>query len=400
MKEHDRRYTTSETGHREPTVRADALTQALIDAMRAPTALVDSGGTIVAVNAAWSTGARDRAGLDETCGVGANYLEVCERASGPCSEEALLVAEGLREVLAGTRDEFDLEYPCHGPHTQAWYQVHVTPVRTPGARPYLAVMSHEDITERILAGLRQNELTAEVEREVDHRTQELREANDALDAFAAAVSHDLRAPVRHILGFLELLSRRLGDGRVDATEARLLDLSTRAAGRLNVMIEQLLALSRSSGQSAVREPVRLNDLIQQAWANLTMERADRQITFRVADLPTVQGDAQLLCLAFENLLTNAIKYTARREQAVVEVGYIHGTHEDVVFVRDNGAGFNPKYAHKLFGAFQRLHRESDFSGIGLGLTNVKRIVTRHGGRVWADGHEGRGATFYVALPRD
>ena len=165
------------------------------------------------------------------------------------------------------------------------------------------------------------------------------------------------------------------------------------------LIDDLLAFSRMSRASLESAPVDLGTLVAEVRSQLVRETTGRSIEWRVGPLPTVAGDRGMLRLVFTNLLSNAVKYTGQRAEASIEIGVEPRENEDVVFVRDNGVGFDMKYEHKLFGVFQRLHRDDEFEGTGIGLATVRRIVDRHGGRTWAEGAIDRGATFYLALPR-
>ncbi len=373
------------------------LPQALLDALSTATCVVDPQGTIVAVNAAWLAFMGRGGGQAHRCGVGANYLQVCDAASPAVPSEALDLAAGLRGVLRGTLPAFSLEYPCHSPERRAWYLARVTPVAGRGALPSHAVVVHEEVSARKRAEERQRDLTAEVEAAVGTRTAALQDANHELDLFASTLAHDLRAPVRHVTGFLNLLRRERGVQQTERERTLHAHLDA-AADRMSRMIERLLALSRTSSARLDFGPVHLNALVEQVWGSLANGREGRDVVFLMEDLPCVQGDRDLLTLVFENLLSNATKYTRGTECARVELSCARQRDAWVITVRDNGAGFDPKYAPRLFTAFSRLHRQEDFEGIGMGLLNVKRIVERHGGRVWAHGQVGCGAAFHVLLP--
>ncbi len=248
--------------------------------------------------------------------------------------------------------------------------------------------------ERSASEDRYRRLSEELEVRVRERTAEL-------ESFAYSVSHDLRAPLRNISGFAELLNKHLL-GRIDAGHARYLDLVTRESIRLGQLIDSLLAFSRLGRADLRISRCDLSAILTAVREELRPAVADREIDWRLAPLPLVEGDPTLLRQVFANLLGNAVKFTRGRNPALIEVGTLPaqaGAAEIVVFFRDNGAGFDPKYTDKLFGVFQRLHRATDFEGTGIGLANVRRIVLRHGGRVWAEGRSGQGATFYVALPQ-
>jgi len=239
---------------------------------------------------------------------------------------------------------------------------------------------------------------AELEVRVRERTEELHASNKELEAFSYSVSHDLRAPLRHITGFATLLEQHAG-ASLDAQGSRYLTTITEAAARMATLIDDLLAFSRMGRASLSKSRVDLAQLVRDARAEASADVNGRRIDWEVHDLPSVEGDPALLRPVMVNLLSNAIKYTSTRDEARIEVGAEAKPGEVVIFVRDNGVGFDMAYAHKLFGVFQRLHRADEFSGTGIGLANVRRIVQRHGGRTWAEGAVGCGATFYFSLPR-
>ncbi|MCP5151609.1 MAG: PAS-domain containing protein [Ectothiorhodospiraceae bacterium] len=257
-----------------------------------------------------------------------------------------------------------------------------------------------DITDRRRTEVALREFNERLEAQVAARTAELADANRELEAFAYSVAHDLRAPLRHIGGFARLLTEHLGDG-VDAEAARWLAVIGASAERMDHLVDGLLSLSRVGRTSLRGRMVQVEPLVNAVWEELAPEREGRDVRLRVDGLPPVYGDPTLLRQVFANLLGNAVKFTRRCPHATVHVGAGHageGAGEHVLFVRDDGVGFEPDYAEKLFGVFQRLHGQDDFEGTGIGLAIVQRIVARHGGRVWADGAPERGATVYVALP--
>ena len=232
------------------------------------------------------------------------------------------------------------------------------------------------------------------------RAQELDAANQELEAFAYSVSHDMRAPLRHIDGFVHLLADREVE-RLDPTSRHYMESIVQATGKMARLIDDLLTLSRSARADMQWHHVDLDELIPIVQQEVLSGVLDRNIEWQIASLPAVAGDSSLLRQVWVNLLSNAVKYTAPREQALIEIGVVaqeqDSTGEVTVFVRDNGVGFDPQYADKLFGVFQRLHQADEFEGTGIGLALVQRIVRRHGGRVWAEGKVNGGATFYLTL---
>jgi signal transduction histidine kinase len=223
-------------------------------------------------------------------------------------------------------------------------------------------------------------------------------ANEELEAFAYSVSHDLRTPVRHLTSFAHLLRTTLG-ARLDEKSARYLGVMDQAASRMTTLIDAILDLSRTSQQPLHLRVVDLGAVVTSVRELLEPEAFDRQVTWTIGPLPLVMGDLGLLRQVMENLFSNALKYTAPREEAHVKVWAEESPYDWRIFVRDNGVGFDPNYTHKLFGVFQRLHRQEEFEGNGVGLANVRRVITRHGGLVTAEGVVGQGATFSFTLPK-
>jgi PAS domain S-box-containing protein len=232
---------------------------------------------------------------------------------------------------------------------------------------------------------------------LEQYADEVSAANHELEAFSYSVSHDLRAPLRHVTGFAALLQREAGE-TLSEQGRRYLHTIVDAATRMGRLIDDLLAFSRVGRSPVVARRIDLGDLARDVQREIAAEANGRQIAWTLQPLPCAEGDPALLRLVFVNLLSNAVKYTSTRERAEIEVGAASAKGEAVVFVRDNGVGFDPQYAHKLFGVFQRLHSAEEFDGTGIGLANVRRIVQRHGGRTWAEGAIDRGATFYFSLP--
>jgi signal transduction histidine kinase len=241
---------------------------------------------------------------------------------------------------------------------------------------------------------------SELEARVRARTAELETVNGELEAFSYSVSHDLRAPLRHVAGFAELLTEHAGPSLDDQGRKYIATINT-AARKMATLIDDLLGFSRIGRTALNRQQVGLDRVVEAARREVMTQgpAGSRPVRWQMAPLPEIHGDPALLHQVFLNLFSNAIKYSSTREETCIEVGTLPGNPgEAVVYVRDNGVGFDMKYVDKLFGVFQRLHRASEFEGTGIGLANIKRIVTRHGGRVWAEAVLNQGATFYLALP--
>jgi PAS domain S-box-containing protein len=286
-----------------------------------------------------------------------------------------------------------------------WFLARAIPVRDAGGRIVRWFGTSTDIDDewRTVEDLRRAEeeirhLNADLEHRVRERTTQLQEANKELESFSYSVSHDLRAPLRHITGFSQLLERRVG-GSLDEVSRNYLKTIHSAAQQGGTLVDDLLAFSRMGRAEMRQAPVDLQTLAQEVRRELEADAAGREVEWRVGELPPVEADPSLLRQVLRNLFGNALKYTRPKAHAVIEVGARESGGEVELWVRDNGVGFEMQYVDKLFGVFQRLHTAEQFEGTGIGLANVRRIVSRHGGRTWAEGAVGQGATFHFTLPQ-
>lgn len=272
----------------------------------------------------------------------------------------------------------------------------VIPIRLGGRFVFSAFV--RDITERKKAEEEIRGLNANLERRVVERTRELAAANEELEAFAYSVSHDLHAPLRSLDGFVQLL-RRNSASVLNESGRQCLDLISNAARQMGVLIDDLLAFSRMGRTEMRRTRVNMDQLVAEVIAEMGGDTEGRQIEWKIQALPEAEADRPMLKLVWVNLISNAVKYTRQRERAVIEISGRQSSPDTLEYmVRDNGAGFDMGYVGKLFRVFERLHDASEFEGAGIGLANVHRIVTRHGGRTWAEGKVNEGATFYFTLP--
>ena len=358
--------------------------QMILQAVREPIALLDHNLRTLLVNAAFS----ELYGVSEESR--AEYLE--DLGQGAWADEVLL--QRLRDVLSRDRELWDFELTQRTiDSVERHVVINARRLQQQDSESPVLLLTVSDVTARALVEQQVKELNHQLEGKV----AQISDVNRELEAFSYSVSHDLRAPLRHITAFAQKLEDHLG-ADVDSTSRHYLSVIRDASFRMAQLIEDLLVFSRL-GRGALRlQAVDMKALVEETCALAESEAPGRRIIWRIDALPIVVGDENMLRTVWQNLIGNAVKYTGQREIAHVDVSVRQSDGGDYEFtVADDGAGFDMRYVDKLFGVFQRLHKASEFPGNGIGLANVRRIVMRHGGRVWAEGEPGRGARFHFTL---
>jgi PAS domain S-box-containing protein len=365
--------------------RAVLRSQLIFQAVREPIALFDEDLNSLLVNNAFS----------ELYGIDADQRSVSLAQIGEGAWHDSVLLQRLKDVLLRDRELWDydmIQRTVDGMDRHVVINARRLQKLDTDAPTLLLTVS--DVTTRALAEQQVNDLN----RQLEGKVAQISDVNRELEAFSYSVSHDLRAPLRHISGFARKLEQHLGD-RVDDKASHYIEVIGSSAQRMALLIDDLLVFSRL-GRGALRlQAVDMQSLVDEARALAESGVQDRRIVWTIKPLPMVIGDENMLRTVWQNLLGNAVKYTGHCEVAQIEVSSTQGRHGEYQFtVSDNGAGFDMQYADKLFGVFQRLHRASEFPGNGIGLANVRRIVARHGGRVWAEAEPGHGAHFHFSLP--
>jgi len=277
-----------------------------------------------------------------------------------------------------------------------WIESNGAPLRDKNGALRGGVVAFRDITQKKEAELEIRKLNENLEERIAQRTAQLETANHELESFSYSVSHDLRAPLRRILGFAGAFMEEFS-ATLDPQALHYVQRIQEGIQRMNLLVNELLNLARTGQRSLRVELTALNSVVEEIISLLAAETAGRDVQWKIGSLPSLECDPVLVRQVFQNLLSNAIKYSRPRPHTIIEIGHTQDKGQQVIFVRDNGVGFNMQYADKLFGVFQRLHRDEDFEGTGVGLATVHRIVQKHGGRIWAEAELDRGATFYFTL---
>lgn len=362
----------------------------LADAMPQIVWTADPEGRIDYLNRRWY----DFTGLREDPGTNESYFQFMH-------EEDRLPCIGAWNEAVASGQSFQAECRLRENHSgdYRWHLVRAVPIRDEQDRLVSWFGTCTDIDAQKRAEGEVRELNTALERRVSERTAQLQTANKELEAFSYSVSHDLRAPLRSIDAFSQLVREDYQD-KLDEQGKQYLEIVGESSRHMGQLIDDLLHLSRVTRSEIRRRPVDLSALARQVFAGLKQLEPKRAMEIIIAPDLQTEGDERLLRIALENLINNAWKFTAKQPRPRIEVGHeIQGT-ETVFFVRDNGAGFDMAYANKLFGAFQRLHSTTEFPGHGIGLATVQRIISRHGGRIWASAVVNQGATFYFTIPRE
>jgi signal transduction histidine kinase len=395
----EQRRTDSETELRRASERALAV----VHTVREPIVLLDAQMRVLMRNAAFGELYADTAETEAVADSDADGLVRLEDIGHGAWRDPV-IRQRLTEVLVRGRELWDFEHVQRTADGLARTMLlNARRMQLPDRPDDVALLTVSDISAQKAA----QKSIGDLNRQLEGKVAQVTEVNRELEAFSYSVSHDLRAPLRHVAGFADKLSRHLGEG-LDEKGAHYIEVIGGSARRMSTLIDDLLVYSRLGRNAMKLQAVDMQSLVQETRAVLDANRQSdiedglaqaHRIEWRIGPMPVLVGDENMLRQVWLNLLGNAVKYSAKREPAVVEVAYdVDAQGEHHFSVRDNGVGFDMDYAGKLFGVFQRLHKASDYPGTGIGLASVRRVVARHGGRVWAESAPDQGSTFHFVLP--
>ncbi len=365
--------------------RVDA--DSVLDALDANIAVVDANGIIRRVNRAWQRFARENDAHGDF--LNQSYLAACDPTADRGAAEALRLT---RAVVAGEIEQFSLDYPCHSPTVRRWFRLSASHLPDSGG----AVLMHFNVTERAERELASADAQRELERRVGERTAALDRSNRELDAFAYAVAHDLKAPLRAVSGFARILLRRL-ESQLEASDVHRLQRMDDAAVRMSRLIESLLRLARLARLPIARRSCDLSEMSRQICRELQTAEPERRAEIAIQPGMRGNGDPELVRVLLEAVLSNAWRFSRTRDPIHIDCSQSSENGRTVYTVRDRGIGFDMAYYDKLFQPFQHLHDGDVETGDGLGLAFAKRIVELHGGELWAEGATDGGAAFHFTL---
>ena len=338
--------------------------------------------------------------MEQTAGYGWIHIIHPDDRVGVARHWHRVFKTSMQAVANATNYETEIRFRRVSDGSYRWHLVRGLPFRDAAGQIIKWVGIASDIHDRKVAEAALQQLNEMLEQRIQERTLQLEAANKELESFSYSVSHDLRSPLRHIAGFIELLQKRHSSTTtLDEASQRYLRIIAETSKQAGILIDELLTFSRMGRTEMRYIKINMEQLVEEIKRDLQIQAPGRAINWHIESLPEVQGDPSMLRLVLRNLIDNAVKYSQTQNPAEITVGSTDNENEVVFFVQDNGVGFNMQYVHKLFGVFQRLHSDPQFEGTGVGLANVQRIIHRHNGRVWAESVVDNGATFYFSLPK-